>query len=108
MPVQKGKRRKRPRRRGPLTVSDMPETTESSSARPITSKVRRRGFQPPLWVNLAFGIGMIVFGVVFTITPQKGMSTQNRLLLLLAYCVIAGFYLFRAFRQYRNKRQSQE
>ncbi|MCA1597337.1 MAG: hypothetical protein LC772_13075 [Chloroflexi bacterium] len=110
MPIQKGKKRKRIRRRGPSTTGASQAEASSRGRQPVPppTVAKRRGWQPPLWVNLAFGLGMLVVGVVFTIVPQKGMSTQNRLLLLVAYCVIAGFYLARAFRQYRARQQSEQ
>jgi len=77
-----------------------------AQTKPQRQKVMRKGWTPPLWVNVAFGASMLVLGVTFTVLPQRGMSTQNKLLLLVAYCVVAGFYLVRAYRQFRKRREA--
>jgi uncharacterized membrane protein HdeD (DUF308 family) len=61
-------------------------------------------WQGPPWFNAALGIFMLVAGVVFFALPaSKGTSLQNKLLFLVAYLVLAGFYLFRAYRGYRGQ-----
>jgi len=65
----------------------------------------RRGWTPPPWVNAAFGVGMLIFGVAFFFfTPGAAASTQ-KLVLLGLYVLIAAFYLVRAYRQYRDRQQ---
>lgn len=66
----------------------------------------RRGWTPPLWVNLAIGLVLVGVGVVFWLVPQKGMGTQAHIIILLGYFALAGLYLGKAFRQYRGRRQS--
>jgi hypothetical protein len=106
MPVQKGKRRKRPRHRGIGGEHvDAPQTVVQSSA-PVRTRRQRQRWQPPLWFNVALGFAMIVFGIFFFATQSHGMAMQERLLLLLGYFVVAGFYLAKAFQQYRARRQS--
>jgi hypothetical protein len=105
MPLQKGKRRKRPRRRGPavLAEDDQPQIVqERRTTRPAT---RRRGWQPPLAFNLIFGLVMIGLGLFFFVIPQKGMGTQGKLLLLILYFGLGALSLGRAYRQYRSKQQ---
>jgi len=108
MPVQKGKRRKRPRNRTSLERTFEPSTAppkspgadDKRSARPV----RRTGRTQPLWVNVVIGVGMLVLGAFFTfILPQKGMSTGVKLALFIGYCIIAAFYLSKAYRQYRAR-----
>lgn len=69
-------------------------------------QARRSRWQPPLWVNVAFGFAMFLLGIVFTLIPQKGMGLQGKLILLVLYWLVAAFYLSRALRQYRARRES--
>jgi uncharacterized membrane protein SirB2 len=77
---------------------------EQSRAPARTRRPRQR-WQPPLWFNVALGVGMIAVGVVF-FTNNQGMALQQRLLLLLGYLVVAGFYLRKALQQYRARRET--
>jgi hypothetical protein len=105
MPVQKGKQRKRPRnriRRDPATEGGETSATtapKTRAARPV-GRVRR---QPPLWLNVMLGIIMAVAGPYFTIFASNGLSLAPRLLLLLGYFLIAGYYFGKAYRQYRRR-----
>lgn len=108
MPVQKGKRRKRPRRHTSSTA-----VAESQDAQPAqASRVERRGarrqrWKPPPLVNAAFGATMIAVGVVFYfVIPQKGGS-DTKLLFLILYLALGALYLGRAFLEYRRRQQSQ-
>jgi len=65
----------------------------------------RRGWQAPLWVNLAVGTGLVVAGLVFFLLPGKGTGTGQRLIFLLLYFVLAGLYYGKAIRQWRTKQQ---
>jgi len=108
MPVQKGKRRKRPRNRGTLEGPFEPSTAPSKSSGPdqkgSARPARRAGRTQPLWVNVVIGIGMLVLGAFFTfIVPQKGMNLAVKLALFIGYCIIAAFYLSKAYRQYRAR-----
>ncbi len=107
MPIQKGKKRRRERRHGPRIADEQLESDSAASdVKPSRSRVSRRGWTPPLWVNAAFGFGMLVFGGLFALNPPKGESPGLRAALLLGYTAIAGFYLARAYRQYRARRES--
>jgi hypothetical protein len=105
MPIQKGKQRKKPRnriRREPLAEGAETPTTaapKSHAAKPV-ARVRR---QPPLWLNIMLGIIMAVAGPYFTIYASKGLGTAPRLLLLLGYLLIAGYYFGKAYRQYKRR-----
>jgi hypothetical protein len=111
MPEQKGKKKtKRERRRfgvagGDTSESDLQSTrpaSRGSGSRPVA----RRGFQPSLRVNAIIGIGLLVLGIFFFVTNLKHLHQGQTWLILLAYCLLAGFYLVRAVRQYRAQRQS--
>ena len=101
MPVAKGKKKsKRERRRfgsaSPAEPEDRPVQSSSSGARPV----RRRGWQGPPWLNLALGVIMIVGGVAFA------SLNHFNLLILIAYWFVGGFYLWRYYRQMKQKRSS--
>ncbi len=106
MPIQRGKKRKRTRRHSgrddgceePVTAAPV----ESPKPRP---KVWRRGHQPAPIVNLIFGLMMLILGLVFFVSGL-GASGGTKFLLLLLYMLVAGFYLSRAFRQYRARRHT--
>ncbi len=110
MPIQKGKRNKKPRRRG---LSEVTETASSavgsSSASPVRRQTapqgRRRGWQPPLLVNVILGFGMVIFGIVTFVIPQHGAGMTQRLIFLVLYFLIAGLYLGKAFQQYRARQR---
>ncbi|HEX6510568.1 MAG TPA: hypothetical protein VF221_23310 [Chloroflexota bacterium] len=108
MPVQKGKRRKRPRNRVPRDAGDdiaeqaAPAATRASGSRPA-SRQRR---QPPPWLNVTLGTVMVVAGSYFTIVAPGGLGTPGRLILLLGYFLIAGYYFGKAYRQYRRRGQT--
>jgi hypothetical protein len=57
----------------------------------------------PLWANVVFGVSLLLIGFVFFVLPQKGSSTSTRLVFLVAYLFLAGFYLMKAYRQYRAR-----
>ena len=108
MPVQKGKRRKRPRNRSKEHVSSDNPATSTVAARPVKAAAPRRSmWQGPPWLNAALGVFMLLAGVVFFAWDQKGTGIRDKLLLLVAYLVLAGFYFFRAYRGYRKQRTSQ-
>jgi hypothetical protein len=46
---------------------------------------------------------MLVAGVYFFAFVQQGMDIRTRLLLLVAYVAVAGFYFFRAYKGYRTR-----
>lgn len=109
MPVQKGKRRKRTRRRGrgegsePLVQS--PNGTKPGEA--ARSRPARRGrWQPPLWFNLLVGLSLLGLGLLFSLTPAKGLGPGLHFIFLLGYLALSALYLGRAFRQYREKQGS--
>ena len=109
MPVQKGKRRRSRIRNRPShyesgETDNLPTVDEKPKR--AAKPVMRRGWNPPLWVNLMLGVGMAVFGIFFFVLPQKGMGSGQRLLLLVGYFLVAGFYLFRAYRQYRQRQET--
>jgi hypothetical protein len=103
MPLQKGKKRKRVRRRGPSVADDGAQPAPVQEKRAAGPVARRRGWQPPLAFNLIFGVVMVSIGVIFFVIPQKGMGTQSKLLLLILYLGLGGLSLGRAYRQYRAK-----
>lgn len=110
MPEQKGKRKtKRARRRlGTIRYYD-DEQEPKRTAAPVKQTgrppVRRRGWQAPLWLNLTIGIAMLAFGIFYFVTTSgHGMSNGTRIILLVGYCLVAGFYLVRAARQYMGQR----
>jgi hypothetical protein len=61
--------------------------------------------QMPPWMNGALGAFMLAAGVYFFII-QKGMDTRTRLVLLVGYIAVAGFYFYRAYRGYRERASS--
>src|SRR5579864_846994 len=101
MPVQKGKKRKRPRRRGYASDLESEPTVIAQEKRTARTPGRRRGWQPPMSFNIIFGVLMVGLGVFFFAIPQKGMGTQSRLLLLILYLGLGSLSLWRAYRQYR-------
>jgi hypothetical protein len=107
VPIQRGKKRRRPRRHptrddGAETISAI-ATEGKSKPKP---KIMRRGFQAPPAVNLGLGLFMLLAGVIFFATGVGGASGGGRFVLLLLYALMSGFYLARAARQYRAKRQA--
>jgi hypothetical protein len=100
MPEQKGKKRRKPRSRGSGAGARevTPVSTSAQQTRPV-----RRGWQGPPWLNAALGVFMLVAGVYFFAFVQKGMDTSTRLVLLIAYIAVAGFYFFRAYKGYRAR-----
>jgi hypothetical protein len=64
--------------------------------------VGRTRRQPPLWLNVTLGIIMVVAGTYFTIFSPGGLGTTARLILLLGYFLIAGYYFGKAYRQYKR------
>jgi hypothetical protein len=49
---------------------------------------------------------MLIAGVYFFAFVQQGMDIRTRLLLLVAYIAVAGFYFFRAYKGYRARAAS--
>lgn len=99
MPIQKGKKRRKPRSRGNGESTVYSEAPDTAKAKPV--KQTRPRFEAPLWLNLALGTGMVLFGVVFfviSIVGGSAISTQNVIILVL-YLVVAGLYLGKAWRQ---------
>lgn len=69
-------------------------------------QIMRRGFQAPLWLNATIGFVMLFFGIFYFAT-NGSVGSGERLLLLVAYLAVAGFYIARALRQYLAKRGTQ-
>lgn len=107
MPIQRGKRNKKSRRRGVSEYGEqIPARPTSSTASPVKAeRGRRRGWQPPLWVNALLGVGMIIFGIIVFVMPQKGAGQTQRLIFLVLYFLIAALYLGKAYQQYRVKQR---
>ncbi len=111
MPVQKGKHKtKRERRQfGRSAPTPAPGETVTRAAAPSTSDRRaakpavRRRPPAPLWLNVTVGSAMLVLGVFFFVRFGVGHNIGQGLLLLAAYFLLGGFYLFRASRQYRAR-----
>ena len=76
----------------------------SSGAKPVKPQIMRRGWQGPPWFNAVLGLFMLGAGVAFFLAPSKGISARDKALLLVGYVVLAGFYLFRAYRAYRQRK----
>lgn len=108
MPIQKGKRNKKPRRRGVSETAGSVSRSAAPSASPVRQKAsaqgRRRGWQPPLWVNVMVGTGMVIFGIIQFFTQQHNAGMTG-LVFLVLYFVIAGLYLGKAYQQYRAKQR---
>jgi|SRR5947209_18862130 len=99
MPVVRGKKKtKRERRRfgsvAPAVSDDQIATAPAAAAKPV----RRRGWQGPPWLNVLVGVIMVAGGVVFARLNKGGA------VILIAYWVVGGFYLYQAYRQYRKKK----
>jgi hypothetical protein len=105
MPVQKGKRRKKTRRRS--RFGDYEESTETDDERPASRSTStpapRRRWESPLWLNVAIGVAMVALGLWFLVSPQKGFGTGARTIILFGYFALAALYLTKAYRQYRSK-----
>lgn len=105
MPVQKGKQRRKPRNRTRRELTR--ETVESPNVTAPTTRarnpVRRTRRQPPMWLNVTLGVIMVVAGTYFTIFSPGGLGTAARLILLLGYFLIAGYYFGKAYRQYKRR-----
>jgi hypothetical protein len=109
MPIQKGKKRRRPRRRGSYNDNGAVEPSAPAvpaQPKPSARPIMRKGFQPPMWVNILIGAVLCVVGIIFYLLPQKGMGSGTHLIILLGYFALGGLYFGKAFRQYRAKRQS--
>jgi hypothetical protein len=102
MPVTRGKKKtKRERRRFGAVSSTAGEGQPAPVAsRPAKPAAPRRRWKPPLWVNVFFGVTLIVGGPFFASVFKGGF------IILIAYWLMGGFYLFQAYRQYREKRIS--
>lgn len=104
MPVQKGKRRKRPRGRRSAAdyLADESSTpiVERTSPKPRTRRARRWQFPP--WLNLGIGAALLGLGALFALSPAKGIPPALHIVALVGYLLIAGLYLSTAFRQYRG------
>jgi hypothetical protein len=105
MPVPKGKQRRKPRNR--VRRAPTNESAEASSvAAPKTSAgktMRRARRQPPLWLNILLGLIMVVAGPYFTFFTSGGLAIPARVILLLGYFLIGGYYFVKAYRQYRER-----
>lgn len=105
MPIQKGKQRRKPRNRirrettEELAAPSVVAPSKARSAKPLRPARR----QPPLWLNVTLGLVMVVAGTYFTIFSPGGLGTAARLILLLGYFLIAGYYFGKAYRQYRRR-----
>lgn len=108
MPVQKGKRHKRPRggryerMEGAAAETGPPVQRETTArARPVP---RRRGlFALPMQWKAALGASMLVVGIIFFFMPQKGSTVESRLIFLAGYCLLAALYLGSAYREWRAR-----
>ncbi|MGI8826892.1 MAG: hypothetical protein ACR2JC_14865 [Chloroflexota bacterium] len=117
MPVQKGKRRNRQRRRvgaddrGPeLTPSSsITDPTKRNSASPARrgSSTRRRA-QIPLWGNVGIAIAIDLVALYLFLSPSRGEGMGQRLLFFFGYLALSVFYWWKAFRQYRARRLARE
>ncbi len=105
MPVPKGKQRRKPRnrvRRDLTSTAVEPATAPAAKTRSSRSAGRSRR-QPPLWLNVTLGIIMVVAGTYFTLFSPGGLSLIARLILLLGYFLVAGYYFGKAYRQYKRR-----
>lgn len=106
MPIQKGKKHKRPRG-GRVSRSIYDERDDGGQATPVTRPERpsiwRMGRQQPPWMNALMGVVMLVVGIVFFFFFGGGMGQNERLILLLLYVLLSTFYLGRAVRQFRSR-----
>src|SRR5579872_1594839 len=105
MPVPKGKQRRKPRNRVRRDLtSEVAEPTPTPAAKSRGSRpVGRTRRQPPLWLNVTLGVIMVVAGTYFTIFSPGGLALVARLILLLGYFLIAGYYFGKAYRQYKRR-----
>jgi hypothetical protein len=105
MPVPKGKQRRKPRNRvrrdltGAAVEPAVASVPKARGSKPI-GRARR---QPPLWLNVTLGFVMVIAGTYFTIFSPGGLGTAARLILLLGYFLIAGYYFGKAYRQYKRR-----
>jgi len=80
------------------------ESTTAPAAKTRSSRpVGRNRRQPPVWLNVTLGIIMVVAGTYFTIFSPGGLALVARLILLLGYFLIAGYYFGKAYRQYKRR-----
>ena len=107
MPLQKGKKRRKPRRHNRAYDRDFDQPEQGSRSVPAmpTARKKRGRWEAPLWLNLVVGISLLVLGILFLAFPQKGLGGTSRLIILLGYFALAGLYLSKAVRQYRERRQ---
>jgi hypothetical protein len=98
MPEHRGKKRRKPRSRGGGVQAQAAQTPGAVPVRPV-----RRGWQGPPWLNVILGVFMLAAGVYFFLFVQQGMDIKTRLILLVAYIAVAGFYFFRAYKGYRAR-----
>jgi uncharacterized membrane protein HdeD (DUF308 family) len=105
VPVAKGKKRKRQRRR---SLGDQGESTIASVPAPApaakTARVTRQRRQPPYWVNAIIGVVILITGIFFFLYPEHGVGTTQKVVFLVLYFVLSGFYLGRAWQAYRRTR----
>jgi hypothetical protein len=104
MPVQKGKRRKRPRTRrgGADDFADESSTPMVQEPSPRAQTRRAKRWQFPPWLNLAIGLALLALGAIFALAPTKGIPPVLHVVALVGYLFIAALYLSTAFRQYRG------
>ena len=105
MPVPKGKQRRKPRNRIRRELSSAPvESTPIPTAKSRGSRSARPARrQTPMWLNITLGVIMVVAGTFFTVVSPGGLGTVARIILLLGYFIIAGYYFGKAYRQYRRR-----
>lgn len=106
MPVQRGKKRKRERRRGQRDEGESEglQTATSRQSGSASRPVKRARWQAPLWFNAMFGTVMVLTGIYVAVT-QPHLSAGGRLVILVAYGFLGGLLLARAYRQYRARAQ---
>lgn len=106
MPVQKGKRRRRPRNRGIRDEESEIQVPRSAAERKgSAAPVRRRRAELPLWANVA--VGLVIIGVgTYLFVPRHGSLQLSNFLILLIYFALGGLYIGRAALQYRKRRQA--
>lgn len=100
MPVQKGKRHKRPRSRGHQTDG----AVAASPVAPKSEPVRRSRRRTPTWMKAGIGTLMLVAGLFFFISDSNSVGMRDRILLFVIYLVLAALYLGSAAREYLSKR----
>jgi hypothetical protein len=104
VPVQKGKRRRKSRRRGASVAMGDESGAAPVAQKPTRQTIMRRGMDLPWGVNAAIGAGLLLAGVYFFVSTRG--SVGQRLVFLFLYVLLAGFFLAKAYRQRRAAQQA--